>query len=168
MNEDASLRLTLPWQAIATWAHPSETKRKNPSPGESAVSQLLFTPDSRRLVVIPTWPATRPPFFTVPEEPWLRGWHFRSISGDMAFLDPATIFAFFGGHATTFWEAAQSAGRARAGEAGLPYIPSLARANDGIHSGSYPAGGCWRKLRPGRDERNALSRRAEKILPVSG
>ena len=170
VNEDhGTLRLwdTDSWQAIATWAlnplYDEEEDEESPF-GEFAVSQLAFTPDSRRLVVIPyLGRANTAALFTVPEGKRVQRLAFpeQIVAVDMASpFDPAgTIFAF-GGH-NHFWEAAYGEWR-QSGRSWLTLYSSPARANDGftrqaIRQVVVLSENCVLAV----IERNALSRRAE-------
>ena len=87
------------------------------------------------------------------------------VAVDMASLDPAagTIFAFFGGHATTFWEAAHGCvGALERAKLAYPIFLHWPGPTMGFTlrqlSGRWLSGGnCVLAV----IERNALSRRAE-------
>lgn len=141
VNEDhGTLRLweTGSWQAITTWGlnplYDDEEEAEESPFGEFAVSQIAFTPDSRRLVIIPyLGRANTAALFTVPEGKRVQRLAFpeQIVSVGMASpFDPAgTIFAF-GGH-NHFWEAAYGEWR-QSGRSWLTLYASPARANNGF------------------------------------
>ncbi len=117
VNEDhGTLRLWErgQWQAVNTWAlnslYDDEWGEEESPFGEFSVSQVAFTPDSRRIVVIPLLSHTRTAaFFNVPsgERSQRLAFPERVLSvGMMAPSDPeaGAIFAF--GGQNHFWEAA--------------------------------------------------------------
>lgn len=126
------------WQAITTWAlnplYDDEEEAEESSFGEFAVSQIAFTPDSRRLVVIPHLGRSETAaLFTVPEGKRVQRLAFpeQVVAVGMASpFDPAgTIFAF-GGH-NHFWEAAYGEW-SQSGRSWLTLYSSPAWANDGF------------------------------------
>lgn len=141
VNEDhGTLRLweTGSWQAVTIWAlnplyNDEEDGEESPF-GEFAVSQIAFTPDSRRLVVIPYLSRSETAtLFTVPEGKRVQRLAFpeQVVSVGMAspFGPAGTIFAF-GGH-NHFWEAAYGEW-SQSGRSWLTLYSSPARANDGF------------------------------------
>lgn len=141
VNEDhGTLRLWEidSWQAVTTWAlnplYDDEGNDEESPFGEFAVSQLAFTPDSRRLVIVPYLSRSETAtLFTVPEGKRVQRLAFpeQVVAVGMASpFDPAgTIFAF-GGH-NHFWEASYGEWR-QSGRSWLTLYSSPAQANDGI------------------------------------
>lgn len=141
VNEDhGTLRLweTSSWQAVTTWSlnplYDDEEEEEESPFGEFAVSQIAFTPDSRRLVIIPYLSRSEiATLFTVPAGKRVQRLAFpeQVVSVGMASpFDPAgTIFAF-GGH-NHFWEAAYGEW-SQSGRSWLTLYSSPARANDGF------------------------------------
>ena len=146
VNEDhGTLRLweTGSWQTVTTWVLNllyDDEEEESPF-GEFAVSQIAFTPDSRRLVIIPyaSTPlgtglgrANTAALFTVPEGKRVQRLAFpeRVVSVGMTSpSDPAagTIFAF--GDHNHFWEAAYGEW-SKSGRSWFTLYASPSRANE--------------------------------------